>query len=697
MAGRFTRYLLLLLLPAGITFTSCKKGVESHPAWETNMLAPLMQASLTIGDLLADSLMQLNDDHSISLVFSDSLYHFSFADATLEIPDTTIKAGFSLQNLNLANQTIVYPLTLGQMCQQLGLLGQFIIAANGGVFPIPAIENITTGDNDIDATQFFETADLESGAIDMMLENGLPITISNIVFQVRNKMDQQLLTQDTFLNLLPGQLQAKVIDLAGKHVEGTLVASIIDLDSPGGVAPIDTSDALTITMVAHDLVVSSATAIFPAQNLIDENKETAYNLSGGALLNQLKVRSGMLIIKLQSTIQQQSHFEFALPSATDAFGNTIYLDEDLPPAMQGTASNLVKSFDLSGFTFNLTGVNGDTYNTYYTHLVASIDSTGELVTISKNDSVLISYTLQDIVPEFVSGYLGQQIVTIGPSETLFDGLKNIKSGSIGLESAAVDLSVKNGIGVSGRVNLYELTSINSNTGKNVSLQWDELNKPLAVAAASFSPFLPSVTVFSLNNANSNVKALLENLPDKFKYAMDFFVNPSGNSSFFHDFAFDTSGLDVGLNLTIPLSLIADKLVLQDTFDFALGSSEEGDPAIKEGTFSLIAYNGFPFMATPQLYFLDEAFNVVDSLFTSQAEIIAGTLNDQCLVQSSAKSVLTIPVDESKMNRMRAAKSVVVKTSFTTTTSSSCSTYLKIYDDYRLDIKLTGSFIFYTGY
>lgn len=661
------------------------------------MLAPLLSTSLSISDLLADSLVQLNDDHSISLVFSDSLYHFSFADATLQIPDTTIKAGFSLQNLSLANQSIVYPLTLGQMCLQLGVLGQFIIAANGGVFPIPAIENISTGDNDIDATQFFETADLESGAIDMTLENGLPITISNIVFQVKNKIDQQLLTQDTFLNLLPGQLQTKVIDLSGKHVEGTLVAAIIDLDSPGGVAPIDTSDALTITMVAHDLVVSSATAVFPAQNLIDENKETKYNLSGGAQLNQLRVKSGMLLINLQSTIQQQSHFEFALPSATDAFGNTIYLDEDLPPATAGSVSSLVKSFDLSGFTFDLTGISGNTYNTYYSHLVASIDSTGELVTISKNDSVMISYTLQQIVPEFIGGYLGQQIVTIGPSETLFDGLKNIKSGSIGLESTAVDLTVKNGIGVTGRVNLYELTAMNTSTGHTVSLEWDELNKPLAVAPAVFSPFTPSFTVFSLNNSNSNIKALVENLPDKLKYAMDFFVNPAGNSSFYHDFAYDTSGLDVALHLTVPLSLIASNLVLQDTFDFSLGSGEEGDPAIKEGTFSLIAYNGFPFMAAPQLYFYDADFNLLDSLFTAPSEITAGQLNELCLVAAPVKSVLTVPVNEEKMNRLRAAHSVMVRSSFTTTTSGSCNSYLKIYDDYQLTIKLTGSFIFYTGY
>ncbi|MGB3073900.1 MAG: hypothetical protein WBB36_01190 [Chitinophagales bacterium] len=692
----FLRFLWLLPLVV-IVLNSCKKGTESSPSWNANILAPLLNTSLSLDDLLADSLLLQNSDHSVSLVFSNALYKFSFADQALEIPDTTIKAGFSLSNLSLANQSIIYPLSLGQMCQQLGYLGQFIIAANGGVFPIPPIQDIVTGDNDIDATQFFESADLEAGFIDMTLENGLTIEISNIVFQVKNKFDQQVLTQDTFLNLLPGQTQTKMIDLSGKHVEGTLVAAIIDLDSPGGVALIDTSDALIIKMVAHDLVVSGATAIFPTQNLIDENKETKYNLSGGAQLNQLRVKSGLLNITLQSTIPQQSHFEFALPSATDVFGNSISLNEYLPAAPPGSTSSVVKSFDLSGYTFDLTGINGDEHNTYYSHLVASIDSTGDLVTISKNDSVIILYTLQDIVPEFISGYLGQQIITIGPSESIFDGFKNIKSGTIGLESAAIDLSVKNGIGVSGRINLYELTAINSSTGNDVSLQWDQLNKPLSIAPALLSPFIPSLTFFSLNNSNSTIKSLVENLPDKLKYTMDLFVNPFGNSSAYHDFAYDTSGLEVALNLTIPLSFVANDLVLQDTFDFSLGSQEEGDPAIKEGTFSIIAYNGFPFSATPQLYFYNEDFNLLDSLFTSTATIAAGLLNNQCIVSEKTKSVLTVPADESKMNRLRGAKKVVIRSSFTTTTSGACSSYLKIYDDYLLDIKLTGNFIFYTGY
>lgn len=686
---------ILALIPA--LFASCNKGPESRPSWDMNILSPLLHASLSIDNLIEDTLWESGSDQAVSLVYSNSLYRFSFADQAVIIPDTTIKAGFSLESLSLADQSLVYPLTLGQMCQQLGLLGEFIIASNGSVFPIPPIQDISTGDTEIDATQFFESADLQSGYIDMTLENQLPIEISNIVFLIKNKVDQQILTRDTFLNLLPGQMQTKEIDLSGKHVEGTLLAAIIDLDSPGGLALIDTSKALVITMVARDLVVNSATAVFPAQNLIDEDKETEFQLSGGALLNELKVKSGTLTITLVSTIQQHSHFEFALPSAKDVYGNYISITEDLPPATSGSASSVVKSFDLSGYTFSLTGINGDRHNTYFTHLLASIDSTGDLVYISKNDSIIINYSLLGIEPEYISGYLGQQIVNVGPDASLFDGFKNIKGGSIGLESTDVALTVRNGVGVSNRINLYELTAISTLTGKQASLQWDLLNQPLAIAMAGENPFVPSITTFLLNNSNSNIKTLVEVLPDQLQYALDIFVNPAGNSSGFHDFAYDTSSLDVSLDVTVPLSLVAHDLVVQDTFDFSLNDYEEGDPMIREGTFMLIANNGFPFSSVVQLYFYDEQFNFIDSLFAAPGVTAPGQLNDQCIVSAPAKSVFNLAVDEARMQSLRTAKQVVIRSSFSTETTGACSSYLKIYDHYLLDLKLTGSFLFYTGY
>lgn len=687
---------LTILVIALLSFSSCKKKLASHASWDTEVLAPLIQTTLTLDDLLADSLLETNADHSVSLVFSNQLYHTTLSEATFQIPDTTIKVSFSLETLNLSNQTITYVYSLGAMSQQLGYTGTLIILSNGLTITLPPITGITTPPNDVDASQFFQSADIESGSIDLTLENGLPLTMSSIVFQIKNKVDLQVITEETFTNLLPNTTQTKTIDLSGKHVEGTLVATIINMDIAGGTFTVDTSDAITMTMIANDIKVDSATAIFPQQNLIDNDNPTTYDLSGGAELNQFRMKSGTLTITVSSSIQQKSHFEYLLPSVTNASGSSISIIQDLPPAPSGGTSGFTQSFDLAGYTFDLTGVNGTEHNTFYSHLIASIDSTGELVTISKADSIFIDYELSNIVPDYITGYVGQQIVNVGPSTTEFSAFRSIQGGTLALEDVDVNLSIKNGIGVEGRINFYNLTSINSLTGSQVMLTWDKLNQPLSIPPATDNPLIPSVTSFELNNSNSNINSLVSNLPDQLQYTLDIFLNPYGNSSNYHDFAYDSSELEATLDVNVPLAFIATDLILIDTLEFSLGNSEPGDATIKDGTFNLIAYNGFPISAAQQLFFYDAEFNLIDSLFNSVQTVAAGMLDNQCMVSGKTKTVLTITIDEAKMQRIRSAAKAIVISKFNTAVHPDC-TFLKIFDDYSMDISLTGLFTFYTGY
>ena len=134
----------------------------------------------------------------------------------------------------------------------------------------------------------------------------------------------------------------------------------------------------------------------------------------------------------------------------------------------------------------------------------------------------------------------------------------------------------------------------------------------------------------------------------------------------------------------------------DTFDFNLGTVEPGDKQIKDGTFNLFVYNGYPISATPQLYYYDDYFIFIDSLYTTAQTAEAGTLDDQCMVSEKTKSVLSATVDENKMSRLRAASKVIVVSRFNTASHPNCD-YVKIYDNYSMDIQLTGLFTFFTGY
>lgn len=101
--GRFSGVCLLLLI------ISCNK--DKSTGWDADVLVPLAEATLTIADILADSLLEtvpgepliLRYNRELSLIPSDSL--FKIPDTTLRqvysIPiDFTFPAGFQLQNIN---------------------------------------------------------------------------------------------------------------------------------------------------------------------------------------------------------------------------------------------------------------------------------------------------------------------------------------------------------------------------------------------------------------------------------------------------------------------------------------------------------------------------------------------------------------------------------------------------------------------
>jgi hypothetical protein len=695
--NRFIKF--IFYFAAILILFSCNKEKKLNPSWEIGIATPILKTSLNINNIVADSLLTTNSDSSLQLIYNNTIYSFNPNDAAIKIPDTTVQTSYKIGNISLANQSIQYPYSLGKFCQNLGLAGNLIISNNGGTMVINGITNQQSADESINATDFFQTATIQSGSINISIDNGFPIDISQLVFQIKNQVSGNIVSIDTFTNILAGISQSKNIDLSGKYVEGTMLGKIIDLDSPGsnGLAvPIDTSDALLVTLTTNNLIVNNATAIFPSQNIIDEDQETKYNIDGGAKLKKLKVKSGTLVLKINSTIPEKTFFNYTLPSASNGTSNGIELDEILPAAPANAASSVTRTIDLAGYTIDLTGINGTKFNTFVNHLIVSIDSTGQSFPLSQDDSVYIDYGLINIVPQYVEGYLGQQIITIGPEETNLDFFKKIKSGNLSIEDLDVTFSIENGLGAEGRINIYTLKSIRSLSNTTIQLDAPSIiNQPLFISRATNNPVVSSVTNYNLNTTNSNIKTWIENIPDKISYQMDVFMNPYGNTANYTDFAYDDSRININMNAQLPLSLISNALTFEDTIDFNLGNESSLDK-IKSGTFHIICDNGLPLSAQLKIILLDEFGNQSTELIHSNSNIAAAPLEFNCKSILKQRTVIDIEVDENKMKLIKQAKQAIITAVFDTNSSPDCSSYIKIYSTYQLDCKLTGNFIYYTG-
>jgi len=84
----------IFLSIALLLFAGCKKDRPS-PSWDVDLLSPLMIDTVFITDVLSDTLITVNPDHSVSFVFDEKLYEVNI-DSLVKLPDTLFYWAFKL-------------------------------------------------------------------------------------------------------------------------------------------------------------------------------------------------------------------------------------------------------------------------------------------------------------------------------------------------------------------------------------------------------------------------------------------------------------------------------------------------------------------------------------------------------------------------------------------------------------------------
>ncbi len=91
------------MLASACIFLSCRKNAQ--PSWDTQILAPVVNTTMTINDLITSTYINSNPDSTVSLVYTDSLYNLNI-DTILTIPDTVLTY---YQVYPLTTPTLVVP------------------------------------------------------------------------------------------------------------------------------------------------------------------------------------------------------------------------------------------------------------------------------------------------------------------------------------------------------------------------------------------------------------------------------------------------------------------------------------------------------------------------------------------------------------------------------------------------------------
>jgi len=693
------RHFLFLFAGLAMLFGGCKKSSDKVH-WDTEILTPIAKANLSLNNLVGDSMVSKGSDNVLRLVYKNPLFHFDFSNYLLQIPDTGIGSKFTIDSFNLGEQAIKLKMTEGQLALALiaggtslgGALGHSLITNNGRTMIYPAISGLGAPPSNFDASFYFTSADILRGYLGGYVINHFPIALTNVTFELRNATSGTILVHDVIPLLNPGDAYYVQYPLDGKHIESSFTVQLISFSTPGsGVTPlpVDTSDYVMLDFKVWGLRASSATAVFPSMDVLTVTQEITQNL-GSAKLTYLEASEGRLHIYISSSIPEQIQLTFTLDGAYDKAGRPLTKSTTVPGAPPGGLSHIDQILDISGYSLSLTGANHDKFNTYTQTVKAHVDSSGISRTITSADSIRISYSLENIKPRVIKGYAGNDTIHIAPTTSAFDFFNAIKAGTLDLEDVKVGLELENGIGVKGDVVIHDFEA--KKNSSSVALNAPTvIDQRIHVNKATEFPFSPSTSNVTLNKSNSNIKNLIELFPNNIQYAMDVYMNPQGDDHSYSDFVNTSSRLNVNLDFEMPLSLKANNLTLQDTIPFALASSIDQLNAITDGTVHIIAENSYPMEASVTMIVYDDFFNVVDTLVKNYV-VAPGDLNNVCRVTAQKRSIINISADKAHMEKLKLGTKAVIVARFSTKSNQpACNSYLKIYSDYQLSVKLTADF------
>ena len=444
-------------------------------------------------------------------------------------------------------------------------------------------------------------------------------------------------------------------------------------------------DTTIITPISFALPI---TDLPPGSDFLPFIGRTKYNL-GGIMLKKVRLKKGKLRVKLRSVLPTPVEFFYEMPLAY-LWGNHFEFSSTIDAGTEATPATAEFEFDLTGYEFDLRSSTFQSFNTLESRYTLRTSENGQTVSVPANQAFFfLEYSFFDIVPDYGIGFFGQKSEQVEDEVADLAVLSQITEGQLMLDSVTIDLSVVNGVGADALFRLGYLKSINTRTASTVELQHAIVGSNIQLTRAidldgTAQGVQASQQSFRLDNGNSNIKDLLENLPDKLGFAFDFNLNPLGNISSGNDFFYYDRPFEAKLAVNVPLRASVQNLTLVDTLEFDLAENAVIE-SITRGTFTLVALNGFPLECSIEMVLLNESLQLVDTLVSS-ALVAAPALDANFKVVQPLETRVSIPLTEATAQRLPEAKHVRLLVRFN---SPAQPQLLDIYSHYGIDVKLIG--------
>jgi hypothetical protein len=577
------RSLILISLIGVIIAAGCvKETYDLTKLSKRAHLSPTLAVAAVKGDISLSDILKASDtvvfgsDNFIKLVFKkDSIVSFKLSDY------------YDLNNMVSFSDT--YP--IGDVA---------LVPFSGTVYPLTS-----TGEIALPVFPNFDYATLSQGAFDIIVKNNTTAVINTITISTYNTSPHQQIGSTAVISAInPGQTGNGTINLTYSTViRSSISVAFVISAGPGMVL---NGSNLEISIFSRDMKVLSGKAVIPSQLLtsFNENDTIPFNPGTGIEVSYIKMTSGGISYKLQSSTPLKSTVSLTLPS-TNRGGSPI--TEALTVNPNATATGNVS---VNNSTIDLGTRSSHPYNLLPVFSTVTVSSEGAKIIFSSTDQVKIDLSFLNPNFDYVKGYFGQQTETI-KKDTLDLDIKEVLdhiTGSFLISSPSIKLNYTNSFAIPVQMTL-DAAGYKKSDVVQLGLAPVPLSYPAAPAERS------KTDVFSINKTNSQLPQLVSMPPERIIFSGNAKMNPLGNTGDRNNYLFTDSHFLGNLEIEVPLELRINNLAFADTVDnFMQDTDTGGDNPINPEDFEFLrvditAENGFPLGVSLSMILYDSASHV----------------------------------------------------------------------------------------
>jgi hypothetical protein len=403
-------------------------------------------------------------------------------------------------------------------------------------------------------------------------------------------------------------------------------------------------------------------------------------IEGDSRLDSIFFKEGLMQIEVTSTFMHRGVLTISSQNIFDPAGNPYENSIEITSAGGDFTGSVSHSLDAY---FLETIMQGDSSVFRVDYDLALINSGNP---VSPGESCQISTSLEDLGFYSLFGY-------IDPSEVLSEsGQEDIgiftdypALAHLKLADPRIHIGTESSLGIPFELTLDSVIA-SAEDGSSLELEFYE-GHPFKIPAPGLSQVGETVRGdFDIDNQTSNFHELLNIAPNSLSYRITGGIDPDIPDQ--NHFLLDTSRFMLEAEFLVPMDLKYTKYAMSDTLEFTLVEEGIDTSMIRDVQLKIHTVNELPIELELQLYLLDDAYMVLDSVFEQNGVFLqASTVDGEGKLASASEQTNIIShFNTERLGKLERVRYLRLESGLQT--SGLGQQFVKFYSDYSLEFEIS---------